>query len=101
MDKHTRASLIQNTDRPDSISARSQCSKEFCNTIPRKRTLRTTIGMSALCQKLFRHLVGNAAAAMGERQQPAHGSRISLETDRRTLFPRTGFNHDRTEIGRA
>src|SRR3974390_66472 len=31
MDKHTRASLIQNTDRPDSIIARSQCSKEFCN----------------------------------------------------------------------
>jgi len=25
--------LIQNTDRPDSIIARSQCSKEFCNTI--------------------------------------------------------------------
>jgi hypothetical protein len=32
-DKHKRASLIQNTDEPDSIMARSQCSIEFCNTI--------------------------------------------------------------------
>jgi hypothetical protein len=33
-DKHKRAPLIQNTDAPDSIIACSQCSKEFCNTIP-------------------------------------------------------------------